>query len=72
MKLPKAGAGEAAAVQEETFMLGRETVDTLALHALLVKKGKAGDTESGILHPFLGWNIEPTADPLTCRRRARR
>ena len=64
VKFPKAGAGEAAGVQEETFMLGKETVDTLARHALLVKKGKAGDTESGILHPFLGWNIEATADPL--------
>ena len=64
-KFPKAGGSEIAVVQSETFMLGKETVDTLAHHALLVKKGKAGDTESGILHPFLGWNIEPTADPLT-------
>ena len=64
-KFPKAGGSEISVVQSETFMLGKETVDTLAQHALLVKKGKAGDTESGILHPFLGWNIEPTADPLT-------
>ncbi len=65
VKFPKAGASEATTVQEETFMLGKETVDTLAQHALLVKKGKVGDTESGVLHPFLGWEIEPTADPLT-------
>jgi hypothetical protein len=65
VKFPKAGVPETSVVQEAPFMPGKETVDTLAHHALLVKKGKAGDTESGILHPFLGWNIEPTADPLT-------
>lgn len=53
-----------AAIPEPTFTLGQETVDDLARHALVVKKGKAGETESGILHPFLGWNVGPASDPL--------
>ena len=64
VKFPKANVVEPTVVQEAPFLLGKETVDTLALHALLVKKGKAGDTELGILHPFLGWKIAPPADPL--------
>ena len=64
LKFPKAGAGATLAAPAESFALGKETVDTLAQHALLVKQGKAGETEAGILHPFLGWNVASTADPL--------
>lgn len=63
-KFPKLGSGEAAPAPAESFALGQETVDILARHALLVKKGKAGETEAGILHPFLGWNLPANADPL--------
>ena len=64
LKFPKAGAGATLAAPAESFALGKETVDTLAQHALLLKQGKAGETEAGILHPFLGWNVASTADPL--------
>ena len=64
VKFPKSRAEETSTVQEAPFMLGQETVDALARHALLVKKGKAGETESAILHPFLGWNVAPPADAL--------
>lgn len=40
---------------------GQETVDVLAHHALLVKSGKAGETEASVLHPFLG--LSSTAKP---------
>lgn len=64
LKFPKAGAGATLAAPAESFALGKETVDTLAQHALLLKQGKAGETEAGILHPFLGWNVASTAEPL--------
>ena len=64
LKFPKAGAGATIAAPVEASALGKETVDTLAQHALLVKQGKAGETESSILHPFLGWNVAAATDPL--------
>ena len=64
VKFPKASGGGAAVAPETPVPLGKETVDTLAQHALLVKQGKTGDTESAILHPFLGWKLAPAADPL--------
>lgn len=64
LKFPKAGATPTLVAPVDASALGNETVDTLAQHALLVKQGKAGETEAGILHPFLGWNVPATADPL--------
>lgn len=40
---------------------GQETVDVLAQHALLVRRGPGRETEIGVIHPFLGWNV--TTDP---------
>ena len=44
---------------------GQETVDVLAQHALMVGKGRAGETETAILHPFLGWQLPASEEQGT-------
>jgi serine/threonine protein kinase len=64
LKFPKTGGVEIAPQAPEAFAIGRETIDILAQHALLGKKGKASQTESVVLHPFLGWDIPESTDSL--------
>ncbi|MEI8109192.1 MAG: protein kinase, partial [Verrucomicrobiota bacterium] len=63
-KFPKANTNATIHLPTEPPVVGLETVDTLAQHSLIVKPGKAGATEASILHPFLGWNVPQTTDPL--------
>jgi serine/threonine protein kinase len=58
-RFPGMEAGPAAVVAPATVVAGQETVDVLAQHALALKKGKAGETEAAILHPFLGSQASP-------------
>lgn len=63
-KFPRAGEAAVPSEPAAPVVLGKETLDTLAQHALLVKPGKAGETEAALLHPYLGWNTPPGNDPL--------
>lgn len=66
LRFPELEAGAVGpALPEAASASGLETVDDIARHALVVKRGKAGETEADILHPFLGWKTAPNADPLT-------
>lgn len=47
-----------------TGAVGLETVDILAQHALLVRKGRAGETETSTLYPFLGWQVPADQEQL--------
>ena len=51
-------------ISDATFALGQESVDQLAHHAMVAKKGKAGETERSVLHPFLGMRAGFSAGPL--------
>jgi serine/threonine protein kinase len=57
-RFPEIEAGQVTVVVPATMVAaGLETVDVLAHHALLVRKGRAADTEAAVLHPFLGWQV---------------
>ncbi len=56
-------SGTAASLPPST-VAGPETIEAAAQHALLVKKGKAGETESEVLYPYLGWSPASGEDPL--------
>jgi serine/threonine protein kinase len=64
-RFPEIEAGQATVVGPVTPAApGQETVDVLAQHALMVRKGRAGETEIAILHPFLAWQVPPDHEQL--------
>ncbi|HBJ84074.1 MAG TPA: BREX system serine/threonine kinase PglW, partial [Verrucomicrobiales bacterium] len=56
------GQGETIASVVEPLPVGLETIEVLARHALLVRRGRANVTEVAVLHPFLGVDATVT-DP---------
>lgn len=63
-RFPGIEAGQATVLVPATAApSGLETVDVLAQHALMVRKGRAGETETAILHPFLGWQVKANEGP---------
>ncbi len=64
-RFPEIESGQAmVTVSDVAVVAGKETVDVLAQHALMVSKGRAGETESAILHPFLGFKVTTGGEPL--------
>ncbi len=54
-RFPEAETGQPESVAPgEKLPVGQETIEVLAQHALLIKRGRARETEAAVLHPFLG------------------
>lgn len=50
------GQGEPV-VSVAKAVVGQETIDVLAQHALLVSRSRAREAEIAVIHPFLGWGV---------------
>jgi len=55
-RFPEAEMGQAAepTAPSEKLPIGQETIEVLAQHAMLIKRGRARETESAVIFPFLG------------------
>jgi len=58
----EAGQGELIPAAAK-LPVGQETVDILAQHALLIKRGRARESEAAVIHPFLGWGSTTASHP---------
>ncbi len=63
-RFPEAETGQPeAVVPGGKLPVGQETIEVLAQHALLIKRGRARETEAAVLHPFLGVEAGATDQP---------